>query len=87
MLVERIGTFLPGAEIKYVSGGFDRRNYKVDFSKIMNFLYFTPTHSIEDGVRELITALREGVFADYETRLNAYRNNKITYPVETAEQK
>jgi nucleoside-diphosphate-sugar epimerase len=80
MLVERIGTFLPDAEIKYVSGGFDRRNYKVDFSKIKNSLCFTPNYSVEEGVRELITALRDGFFADYEDRLNVYRNNEITYP-------
>jgi len=79
MLVDCIGNCLPDAQVKYVSGGVDRRNYKVDFSKIQNSLYFTPRYSVEDGVSELIKALTAGFFADYKTQLNIYRNKKINY--------
>jgi len=80
MMVNEIAKLLPDAEINYVTGGFDRRNYKVDFSHIRETLYFTPKYTVQDGIRELITALEQNMFTDYEARLNAYRNNEITYP-------
>lgn len=79
-MVEEIGKLLPDAKIEYVTGGFDRRNYKVDFSRIRETLYFMPDYTVQDGIRELISALDQKLFTDYEQRLNGYRNNEITYP-------
>lgn len=80
MMVEEISKFLPDAKIEYVTGGFDRRNYKVDFRRIREALYFTPEYTVQDGIRELISALDQKLFTDYEQCLNGYRNNQITYP-------
>jgi len=32
-------------------GGFDRRNYKVDFTRIRERLHFTPKYTVDDGIR------------------------------------
>ncbi|MBL4700560.1 MAG: NAD(P)-dependent oxidoreductase [Phycisphaeraceae bacterium] len=79
MMVEAIVKHIPDGEITYVEGGFDRRNYKVDFSRIRNRLHFTPKYTVDDGIRELIAALKQGFFHDYEQRRDYYRNNDIEY--------
>ena len=43
----------------------DKRSYRVNFDKIANVLHFTPQHSIEDGVREIYDALKQGSIWDY----------------------
>lgn len=45
-------------------GSPDERSYRVDFSKIHNTLNFTPTKSIEDGAREIYSALESGQVRD-----------------------
>lgn len=81
MIVDAVVKKLPQSKVKYVEGGFDRRNYRVDFSKIKEKLYFEPKYTVEDGVIELIDALSLGFFADYKDRLNFYRNNELDYQV------
>ena len=81
MMVEAIAKQVPDGEVKYVEGGFDRRNYKVDFSRIRERLHFTPKYTVDDGIRELIKVMKQGFFLDYDQRLNYYRNNDIEYPV------
>ena len=51
-----------GAEIKTNHNVSDKRNYRVDFSKIRETLNFTPDFSIRDGVSEIANALRKGDF-------------------------
>jgi nucleoside-diphosphate-sugar epimerase len=79
MIVEAIQKQIRGAEVDYVSGGGDRRNYRVNFSKMRERLHFEPLFGVEDGVRELIAALKSGFFADFESRPNFYRNGEISY--------
>jgi len=80
MIVEAVQRHFPQSRFELVDkGGADRRNYKVDFSKIRTRLHFEPEFSVEQGVVELIDALRQGFFADYGQRLNFYRNNELHY--------
>jgi hypothetical protein len=44
----------------------DRRNYRVDFTKIRNALGFVPQWSVERGIRQVVTALRSGRVTDYQ---------------------
>jgi nucleoside-diphosphate-sugar epimerase len=81
MMVEAILKHLPDGKVKYVDGGADRRNYRVDFSKIKKRLYFEPAYTVDDGISELIETMKQGFYQDYETRFNFYRNNEINYPV------
>ncbi|MFC1674055.1 NAD-dependent epimerase/dehydratase family protein [Pseudomonadota bacterium] len=81
MMVEAILKHIPDGQVTYVEGGFDRRNYKVDFSRIRERLHFTPKYTVDDGIRELIEVMKQGFFHDYDQRLNYYRNNEIDYTV------
>jgi nucleoside-diphosphate-sugar epimerase len=81
MIVEAVQRHFPQSRFEFVDhGGEDRRNYKVDFGKIRKRLHFEPQFTVEQGVVELIAALRQGFFADYAQRLNFYRNNELNYP-------
>ena len=79
MMIDEILKKMPGAKVRYVEKGSDRRNYRVDFSKIRRQLYFEPAFTVEDGISELIQVLKQGFFHDYDDRINFYRNNEIDY--------
>lgn len=79
MIVDAVQRHFPQSRYELVAGGFDRRNYKVDFRKIKDRLYFEPEFSVEQGIVELIAALRQGFFADYAERLPFYRNEELNY--------
>ena len=80
MIVETVQSHFPQSRFELVDkSGADRRNYKVDFTKIRTRLHFEPQFSVEQGVVELIDALGQGFFADYAQRLNFYRNNELRY--------
>ena len=55
---------LPGTELEFVERNEDPRSYQVDFTKIEQTLDFKADWSIDEGIRELATALQQGVFAD-----------------------
>ncbi|HUC60469.1 MAG TPA: NAD(P)-dependent oxidoreductase [Alphaproteobacteria bacterium] len=79
MIVDAVRKELPRAQFKFVEGGRDRRNYRVDFAKIRRVLGFEPRVTVADGIRELVAALGQGFFADYDDRLDFYRNREIAY--------
>jgi len=80
MIVEAVQRHFPQSRFELVKrSGEDRRNYKVDFRKIRERLEFEPQVTVEQGVVELIAALRQGFFADYGQRVNFYRNNELHY--------
>ncbi len=79
MIVDAVHRHFPQSRYEFVAGGFDRRNYKVDFSKIRSRLHFEPEYTVEQGIIELIAALRQGFFSDYAERLPFYRNQDLNY--------
>lgn len=81
MIVEAICKQLPEAKFRLVSGGVDRRNYKVDFAKIRTRLHFEPQFSVEYGVSEILNALKDGYFADASENENFYGNYEVNYPI------
>jgi nucleoside-diphosphate-sugar epimerase len=62
---EIIHNLVPEAAIVNNDDIPDRRNYWVDFSKIDNTLGFTPTWTVEQGVRQVIDAIRSGRVSNY----------------------
>src|SRR5262245_5021809 len=62
---EIIHRLVPTAELINMGVDTDRRNYRVNFSKITNILGFKPQRNIEQGVQQVIDAIKEGRIKDY----------------------
>jgi nucleoside-diphosphate-sugar epimerase len=62
---ELIHRLVPTAELIIMGPDGDRRNYRVNFSKIRRVLGFRPQWTLEQGVQQVIDALRSGVIQDY----------------------
>jgi nucleoside-diphosphate-sugar epimerase len=56
----RVAQAVPGTVVERVPDDPDRRTYHVDFSKIESRLGFKTRHSLDDGIQEILGALREG---------------------------
>src|SRR5690348_13276329 len=81
MIVDAVQRHFPKARFEFVDrGGADRRNYRVDFGRIRKRLFFEPKVTVDQGIAELISALRQGFFADYDQRIRFYRNHELSYP-------
>jgi nucleoside-diphosphate-sugar epimerase len=61
-----------GGELVRMDDVTDKRSYRVSFEKARRMLDFRPSVTLEDGIRELASALRSGAVKDY--RLPAYSN-------------
>ncbi|MCL6526892.1 MAG: NAD(P)-dependent oxidoreductase [Thermaceae bacterium] len=72
---ELIKRLVPEAELIDSGRDGDRRNYRVDFSKIRLVLGFEPQWTVEKGVRQVIEALQSGKVRDYRNAL--YSNVKF----------
>ncbi|GIV19731.1 MAG: hypothetical protein KatS3mg023_1482 [Armatimonadota bacterium] len=62
---ELIHRLVPTAEIISMGSDGDRRNYRVNFGKIRRVLGFKPRWTLEQGVQQVIEALRSGMIKDY----------------------
>ncbi len=71
-LGKAVQAVLPEIEIEFVERNEDPRSYKVDFTKIEQTLGYKAQWSIDDGIREIATALQQGVFPD--PTLDCYSN-------------
>jgi nucleoside-diphosphate-sugar epimerase len=63
---EIIHKLVPEAEIVNKEADLDPRNYWVSFSKIQKTLGFKPQKTIEQGVAQVIEAIRSGKVTDYK---------------------
>lgn len=73
------------ADVSFVEGGSDVRNYRVSFSKIQDRLSFRCQHSVQRFVPELIEAVRDGLFAHVETLRDCYGNYRVRRGIAGAE--
>ena len=71
---ELIQRLIPEVKLIKRADDTDTRDYRVSFAKIRRELDFEPQHTVEEGVREIEVALRDGRIADY--RLWRYNNHK-----------
>lgn len=67
------------SKVSFKDHGTDPRNYQVDFKKVRETLGFEPSLSVEDGVLEVISAVKSHVFDDFLTSKNMYGNYEISY--------
>ena len=73
-IVNKIKKFLPQGNIDYVGlAGKDKRNYKVDFKKLEKYLKFKTRYTVEYGIKEIISNLRNKKY----NKNFAYGNFKI----------
>lgn len=62
---ELIQRTVPTAELLDLGANADRRNYRVDFRKARQVLGFLPKWSLEEGIAQVIEAIRSGRVQDY----------------------
>lgn len=60
-----IAARVPDAELLDLHSEQDRRNYRVDFSKIHKMLRYQPKWSLEEGIEQVIQAIHSGKITDY----------------------
>jgi nucleoside-diphosphate-sugar epimerase len=78
-IVDTIKKHLPNAPVAYKEHGTDPRNYRVDFKKIRERLLFVPEYMVDDGVAEILGALKNHLFDRVDDNLPFYGNYEITY--------
>ncbi|OLS21880.1 MAG: UDP-glucose 4-epimerase [Candidatus Heimdallarchaeota archaeon LC_3] len=71
-LVPLFKQHFPEAEGVIDEGLVDKRSYKVNFDKISTELGFKTNYSIDSGIEELKTSVKEGNFEDWETNTQYY---------------
>jgi len=64
-VAEIIQRLVPTAQVLNMGSDTDRRNYRVDFSKIRNILDFAPQWSVVQGVQQVIARIQSGQIVDY----------------------
>jgi nucleoside-diphosphate-sugar epimerase len=70
-----IHRLVPTAQVVNMGSDTDRRNYRVNFSKIHNVLGFVPQWSVAQGVQQVISRIQSGQIVDY--RDAKYSNEKF----------
>ena len=73
MIIKRISKYLKTNNIRYLDKGKDRRNYRVDFSKVNKKLGFKIKYSIDYGIKEIIDWLKK----NKKTKFSKLGNYKI----------
>ncbi len=77
--IDQVGEIIhkqvPEAEIVRKDDVTDLRNYWVDFSKIDKILKFSPAWTVDQGVKQVIEAIRSGKVIDYKDAM--YSNIKF----------
>ncbi|MBI3378810.1 MAG: NAD(P)-dependent oxidoreductase [Nitrospirae bacterium] len=73
-IVKIIQEFLPDIEVHFANEIDDKRNYRVDFTKLEQRIGFKPAKTISDGIRELIFCFKNNILTkdDYESNSLEY---------------
>jgi nucleoside-diphosphate-sugar epimerase len=71
-IAEAVREYIPDVKIEVVDKGKDARDYQVDFSKLGEILDIKKTHTLRDGVKEIISLLEMGLINDPKD--NVYYN-------------
>ena len=75
-IVEKINEFFDYNFVIYKEKGSDKRNYKVDFSKINKLLKFKPKYSLSQGIEEIVNNLNTNSYENLNNN-NLYGNYNI----------
>jgi len=77
MIVNEILELIPEGKVTYGANGSDPRNYRVSFLKVESQLRFKPQFTVKQGIKELIDALKIGVYKDSIVNKTMYGNYLI----------
>ena len=72
-IVEAVKKFIPDLSVDIIEKGKDLRDYQVDFYKLKKYLGLKNNYTVEDGVKEVIELLQQGLITDIENKI--YSNN------------
>jgi len=73
-IVKLIQEFLPDIEVHLINEIDDKRNYRVDFTKLEQRIGFKPAKTVSDGIRELIFCFKNNILTK-----NDYESNNLEY--------
>ncbi|MBH30556.1 MAG: NAD-dependent epimerase/dehydratase [Candidatus Marinimicrobia bacterium] len=79
MIVDYILEKIPDGKVRHKKHDSDPRNYRVSFDKVKETLGFEPKYTIEDGIAELIDAIKNHVFDRIDENPNFFGNYEIQY--------
>jgi nucleoside-diphosphate-sugar epimerase len=60
-----VGACMPGTFVEEIRNDDDLRNYRVDFTKIQTVLGFRASVKLEDGIQEMVDAVKAGKISDW----------------------
>lgn len=69
-IVNMIVEVLPNLKVNYASDIDDKRNYRVDFSKLEKRTGFKPTKTVRDGIEEIIFCFKNRILSDGDYQSN-----------------
>src|SRR5262249_40666433 len=81
-LAYRVRDLVPGTEIVMAPTDPDLRDYNVSFERIGRVLDYRPARTIEDGISEILTALRGGAVDPDDRRWYTLRQYQFLADVE-----
>jgi len=64
MIAESIKNILSRGKINYLKNDVDPRNYRVNFDKLKKIINFTPKYSIEYGIEEVLSKIKQNKFSN-----------------------
>lgn len=76
-IIEIISKEINSINVNFLDKGFDRRNYKVNFEKAKSILNFSPSWSVPNGVKEIISYLKQGMYSSTNENDNLFGNYKL----------
>jgi nucleoside-diphosphate-sugar epimerase len=76
-IAKEVERMVPNVLIVVEDTAEDKRDYKVNFDKIMNLLAFKPKITLPEGIREMVKAVKTHVVSDYLNDI--YYNVKYLY--------
>lgn len=79
MIVDEIGKLVSDSRVSYKKHGSDPRNYRVDFKKVRELLCFEPAYTVKDGIKEIISAMKQNLFKDISKNKDFFGNYTIDY--------
>jgi len=81
-LAYRVRDVVPGTHVDIATGDPDLRDYNVSFDKLPGLYDWKPSHTIEDGIQEILSALRDGRVDPDDRRFYTLRHYAFLSEVE-----